>query len=247
MEAELAGLDPDFQAERAEAARTPEQLRSSLPRGTALVDLLAYNAFQPPPQGKGEFQVERRLVAFVVRPDRPIVRVDLGPMEPIANAIDAWRPVLRRPVLIGGRADSAAGDPARAVRRLVWEPLETHLEGITSVLVSPDGPTGLVPLAALPGKAPGTYLIEERSIAVVPVPRILGPSAADTPAPAQGAGPAPVEPAPSLLLLGNINYSPDPGAGSDHGTSRSAPVGTRRARCPLPAPLLHRRRDRPDP
>ena len=47
------------------------------------------------------------------------------------------------------------------------------------MLVSPDGPLGQIPLAALPGKEPNSYLIEERSIAVVPVPRMLGSAAID--------------------------------------------------------------------
>ena len=51
------------------------------------------------------------------------------------------------------------------------------MAGIKTVLVSPDGALGQVPLAALPGKEPNTYLIEERSIAVVPVPRMLGSAA----------------------------------------------------------------------
>src|SRR5262249_55240992 len=67
LEAELARLDASFRAERAEATRTPEQLRTVLPPGTALLDLLIYMAYQPPAQGKGKFQGERRLVAFVVR------------------------------------------------------------------------------------------------------------------------------------------------------------------------------------
>ena len=45
---------------------------------------------------------------------------------------------------------------------------------MATVLVSPDGALGLVPLAALPGQAPGTYLIEEHAIALVPVPRCCG-------------------------------------------------------------------------
>ena len=58
---------------------------------------------------------ERRLVAFVVRPERPIMRVELGPLEPIWAAIDAWRPILRceqpaRP----GRARRPGGAAAAA-------------------------------------------------------------------------------------------------------------------------------------
>ena len=82
---------------RPRPAARPSQLRAALPRGTALVDLLVYTAFQPPAQGKGGFQTERRLVAFVVRPDRPIARVDLGPIGADRKAIDDWRPVLAGP------------------------------------------------------------------------------------------------------------------------------------------------------
>jgi CHAT domain-containing protein/Flp pilus assembly protein TadD len=221
LEAELARLDAGFRASQAESRRTPEQLRAALPRGTALVDWLAYTAFTPPAQGKGQLQREARLVAFVARPDRPIARIDLGPIAPILQAIDQWRPLL-----IGGKTAPAASDPARALRRLLWEPVEPHLEGITSVLVSPDGPIGLVPLAALPGKEPDRYLIEERSIAVVPVPRMLG-STATLPAPGQGTGPGQVEPAPSLLLAGDIDYGGDPGKGGLLAMTRSAAVGTR--------------------
>ncbi len=221
LEAELARLDAGFRAARAEARRTPEQLQAALPRGTALVDMLAYTAFQPPAQGKGKFQRESRLVAFVVRPDRPIERIDLGPTAPIQKAINEWRPILT-----AGKVKLATGDPARELRRLIWEPLEPHLDGVASVLVSPDGPIGMIPLAALPGKEPGSYLIEERSIAVVPVPRVLG-SDETGPAPSQRTDPGKAEPAPSLLLAGDINYGGDAGASADRGASRSAAVGTR--------------------
>ena len=245
LEAELARLDAGFRAERAEASRTPEQLQAALPPGTALVDLLVYTAYQPPAQGKGEFQTERRLVAFVVRPDRPIARVDLGPIAPILKAIDEWRPLL-----VGGKTAPAASDPAQTLRRLIWEPVEPHLEGIASVLVSPDGALGLVPLAALPGKEPNRYLIEERSIAVVPVPRMLGSTATPTFA-VQGHGQPSREPeaAPSLLLAGDIDYGGDPGKGDVAATSRSAAVGTRAGWLPdfqhLPATARRDRLDRP--
>jgi CHAT domain-containing protein/Tfp pilus assembly protein PilF len=218
QEAELARLDPGFRAARAEATRTPEQLQAALPRGTALIDLLVYTAFQPPAQGRGEFQQERRVVGFLVRPDRPIARVELGPLAPIQEAIEGWRPILA-----GGGPAPAAGDPAPVLRRLIWEPLEPHLKGIGSVLVAPDGPIGLVPLAALPGKEPGRYLIEERSIAVVPVPRMLG-TAATAAAPAPGPSPGA---APSLLLAGDIDYGGEPGKGDVLAVKRSAAVGDR--------------------
>ena len=165
---------------------------------------------------------ERRLVAFVVRPDRPIVRVDLGPLAPIRAAIDAWRPILRRE-----QPRPRTSKPARRRGCGGWSgaPWKTHLAGVATVLVSPDGPLGLVPLEALPGKAAGSYLIEDYTLALVPVPRLFGDGeavAADGPKPAT----APAE-APSLLLVGDVDYGGDPGAGPDRGASRSAAVATR--------------------
>jgi CHAT domain-containing protein len=142
-------------------------------------------------------------------------------MAPIQKAIDNWRPLLIR-----GKTAPEGSDPAQALRGLIWEPVERHLDGITSVLVSPDGALGQVPLAALPGKDPSRYLIEERSIAVVPVPRMLGSTAA-TAVQGQGGGAGPGNPAPSLLLAGDVDYGGDPGAGADRGASRSAAVPTR--------------------
>ena len=118
LEAELAQFDAGFRVARAEARRTPEQLQAAIPHGTALVDYLAYTKFRPPAQGKGWFQRERSLVAFVVRPDRRIERIDLGPMAPIQKAIDEWRPILTQ-----RKVKLATGDPALELRRLIWEPL----------------------------------------------------------------------------------------------------------------------------
>ena len=97
--------------------------------------------------------------------------------------------------------------------------------GVATVLVSNDGALGLVPLEALPGKAAGSYLIEDYTIALVPVPRMF---ADDKSVAADGSKPATTRTeAPSLLLVGDIDYGGDPGVGADRGASRSAAVGTR--------------------
>jgi CHAT domain-containing protein len=222
LEAELSRLDPSFRAAESVATRTPEQLQASLPnKSTAVVDYLVYSAFEPPAQGKGEFRTERRVVAFVIRPGRPIARIELGPLAAIQNATDAWRPLLNSP-----NALPAGSDAGTALRRVIWEPLEPSLEGITSVLISPDGPIGFVPLAALPGKDPSHYLIEERSIAVVPVPRMLR-SEATTATPDQVGATGPMAVPPSLLLAGDINYGGKPGKSSERAIKRSAAVEAR--------------------
>jgi CHAT domain-containing protein len=204
LEVALAGRDAAFRAERAEARRTSEEVRASLPTGAALLDLLDYTHFDTRAGDKGGFAVDGHFLAFVIQRDRPVAVIDLGPWRPIAEAVQGWRAQLARPV-------SALDGPARNVRALVWEPLEKHLEGATTVLVSPDGALGRVPLAALPGKKEGAYLIEERTVVTVPFPRMLGGESPDAP-----------DAPPALLLVGDVDYGGDPGASDGRGESRSA-------------------------
>ncbi len=86
------------------------------------------------------------------------------------------------------------------MRELVWKPLETQLAGCNTILLSPDSKLSQIPWGALPGKQPGSYLIEDVAVAVLPVPQLLPELLAartedgDT------------EPVPSLLIVGNIDY-----------------------------------------
>jgi CHAT domain-containing protein/tetratricopeptide (TPR) repeat protein len=221
LESELAELNAGFRAAQNEARRTPGQLQASLPAGTALVDMLVYRSAKPPANRKDGFQTRAYVAAFLIRPDRAIERIDLGPLAPIQKAITDWRKIL-----VAREATLGASDPALDLRRLIWEPLEPHLVGCDSVLVSPDGPIGTIPLAALPGKAKGSYLIEERSIALVPVPRALGSTETGVIL-GQRTNRAKADPAPSLLVAGDIDYGGDSGSSADRGSSRAAALGTR--------------------
>jgi len=84
---------------------------------------------------------------------------------------------------------------------MIWVPLEKHLEGIESVLLSPDGVLGRFPIAALPGKVAGTYLIEELTFAVVPAARAI-PSILSATSPSKKV-------AENMLLLGGVDYDVD--------------------------------------
>ena len=100
-----------------------------------------------------------------------------------------------------------------------------------------------MPLEALPGKAAGSYLIEDYTIALVPVPRMFGVDGAVA---ADGSKPATAQAeAPSLLLVGDVDYGGDPGVAPTLVASRSAAVGTRAGLLlRLPETARHRRRDR---
>ena len=238
LEARLTQLDSSFPSAEAAARPGPEQVQAAIPPGVALIDLLVYASVAMPERGQLSLRVEHRLLAFVIRPDRPVVRMDLGPAAPVARAIRDWRSIL-----VGRSVVAPSRDPAMALRRLIWEPVEPHLDGITSVLVSPDGPIGLVPLHALPGREAGTYLIEERSMTIVPVPAMLVWASDRRTEPGGGDGEHPPDPASSLLVVGDIDYGGEPGAESDRRASRSAAIFDRTGWSPRFAPLAATREE----
>jgi tetratricopeptide (TPR) repeat protein len=215
LEAELSRRSAAFRRLQARQQVSPATLRQVLPAGVALVDFLEYDHATPPPEHKGAWQSQRRLTAFVVRPDRPVARLDLGPATPIGEAVRAWRGTLGRPRPLGGKDDPAAG-----LRRLVWQPLENHLAGAATVLVSPDGRLTYLPFAALPGSKPDAYLVEETSLAIFPVPALLPELLAGKP--------QPVPEKPSLLLVGDVDFDAPIGVAVADVRHRSAPRGSLR-------------------
>src|SRR5207248_8503001 len=68
-------------------------IRSALPRRTALVDLIEYWHLDPAARGhKGWWALERRVAAFVVRPDREkCVLVSLGRYDELEKLVELWR------------------------------------------------------------------------------------------------------------------------------------------------------------
>jgi CHAT domain-containing protein/Tfp pilus assembly protein PilF len=189
LESDLARASMDWRPARQHA--TPERLRAVLPKDSVLIDVLQYHYCPPTPTG-GKRLHEDRLVAFVVRADRPVQRIELGPVEPIGRAVARWRASL---------GTSPDGHLAAAeLRRLIWDPLTGAVAGASLVLISPDGPLSFFPLAALPGQRPDTYLIEDIAIAVVPVSQMFPSLLQDGLEPPQDEIPS------SLLLVGGIDY-----------------------------------------
>jgi hypothetical protein len=95
------------------------------------------------------------------------VRVDFGPVQPLATAVESWHKENSQP------AGVQLPEGARRLRRLLWDKLAPHLQGKKLVRLSPDGPAAQFPWPALPGKAPGSWLIDDAALAVVPVVSLL--------------------------------------------------------------------------
>jgi len=177
LEKELAKQIPTLNL----AKVTPADLQNIIALDAALVDIFQY-----------EHSFENRYAAWVIRKDKPIVRLELGSAEDINNLVFQWRSSLstRKAPLEGPQ------DPALALREKVWLPIAKHLDGAKTVIISPDGALGTLPFTALPGEDIKKYLFEERNIAVVPFLQTLP----DLLAKKESTGIA------SMLALGDVAY-----------------------------------------
>lgn len=198
LERDLAGKNELFDRQRKIQRLTPADVRKMLPAKAALVDLVEYEHTAYANEPKNKIVKERRLAAFIVRPGAEISRVELGPAAPVEKLVDACR----ESWLNGSTADT---DPAAELHKLLWQPIADYLTGAETVLVSPDGAASRVPFAALPGSKPDTYLIEDVTVAILPVPQLLGELLAGrtpaTSAATEG----------GLLLMGDVDFDAEPG------------------------------------
>ena len=130
--------------------------------------------------------------------------IDLGSANEASQAIDSWRESFGM-----SPQGKAAG---LQLRKQIWEPLLLHIDDAQTGLVATDGVLGRLPLAALPGKAPGTYLLEDHRLALIPVPQLL-------PALVNELGKEQLRKdlstaenvAHELLLIGDVDYDAVPG------------------------------------
>ncbi len=126
--------------------------------------------------------------------------VPLGSATSLADLVMA----LRRP-LVGNRNLDALKIAMQAGQQLhneLWLPIEKHLTGIDTVIISPDTALGTLPFAALPGKKNGSYLIEDYRIASMPMTNLLRTLSEDDAARPRNTG---------LLVLGDVDYNAKPG------------------------------------
>lgn len=159
LEAELSQKSVAFRQAHHEV--TVAEVAAALPEQTVLVDFLEFNKWMPYPSR----EKTRSLIASVLRPDGEVRVIDLGPSDAVAQAIDTWRQCN------GISADGKAA--GRLLRQRLWEPLLPLLDTAKTVLISLDGTLGRLPIGALPGAKPDTYLLEDYALAFLPVPQML--------------------------------------------------------------------------
>ncbi|HEX3657984.1 MAG TPA: tetratricopeptide repeat protein [Pirellulales bacterium] len=211
IQKQLAAVSVDFRRQQSQQRRSEDEIRAALPADAALIDLLAYARVLRPDEVKAKVSPVA-LIAFVVRREGPVERVELGPAGPIENAIAAWRR--------GYGRKTAGEDPADQLQRLVWQPLEKHVAGAKLLLISPNSQTAPLPWPALRIAAPDVCLIDRYAVAVVPIARLLPELVASAPANESTAGPS------GVLLVGDVDFGATPGMSNLLATNRSAARGS---------------------
>jgi len=161
LEAQLADASKTFRNLRRPAPSVAE-LRQALPKRTALLDFVVYRAWVPPPKRKdSKEEWQHHLAVFVVRPDQDVQLVFVDDLKTIETVIEAWRQA------VTNNHVAAQTKAAALLHQRLWQPLQKHLGPADTVLICPDGPLMRLPFAAMPGKQPGTFLIEDLAIGYV--------------------------------------------------------------------------------
>jgi CHAT domain-containing protein/tetratricopeptide (TPR) repeat protein len=169
-ERRLAERSAAFRAEQTLSQIGLNEVRASLPPGTVLLSFVRYERaswnesitpLRPSPPGRPVASY----LAFILRSDRPPVAVRLATAATLDRLVTEWRQDIATEITVG-QTPSVSGrrtsmDSGRALRKLVWDPIASHVEAANRILVVPDGALHLLPFVALPGAGNNAYLLEE--------------------------------------------------------------------------------------
>jgi CHAT domain-containing protein len=164
LERELARLLPEFDQQQLDRLG-PADLQQALPSHSAFVDLVRYfrYEFDPNRPGRAGARCTFCYVAFVVCAGRPVQRIELEEARAIEDALADWRHLIEQ------RREADSPQAATKLRRLLWDKIAVQLPPDTrTVFLAPAADLTRLPWAALPGSKPGTVLLEDHALAVVP-------------------------------------------------------------------------------
>ncbi|MFO0984655.1 MAG: CHAT domain-containing protein [Planctomycetota bacterium] len=213
LEREVAALYVGLASQQGLAFHADRQaIAGALPPGSVAVGYWCYSVERVGSKTQQVASPVASYLAFVLRPDGSMARVELGPAQAIEDALKEYRDAIG---VAGGRGtplvaqlgtEARERDVGERLRALVLDPLLPHLGNAKRLIIAPDDVLHLIPLAALPldrGAVAARYDIELRtSLKEITVSKqpTLNP--------------------PSLLALGGIAY--DHSGGSTAGPVASA-------------------------
>jgi len=150
LEATLSEHSAEFRARTRPV--TLEAVQAAIPDDAALVEFAVFRPFDPTAERNADGYGAPHYAAYIVRKRASPVGVDLGAVADIDPLIGSFRNALRNPA-------SDVNRPGRALDERVMQPLRQSLDGVTRLLISPDGELNLVPFEALVD-GEGRFLIE---------------------------------------------------------------------------------------
>ncbi|MCC6124948.1 MAG: CHAT domain-containing protein, partial [Pirellulales bacterium] len=201
LETQLAKVSETFRRARQLRVLAPEDLMRQLPESAAVLQFVAPCTLNQADEKPNKAKPDGNYDAFILRrAENPqgysVAWVDLGAAKPIGEAIAAWR------VEFEGQAapkSSSSDPPEKVLRQKLWDPLEPHLAGCSTLYLLPDGDLNFIPWAALPGRKPDTCLLEDYTLATASHGRQLYAALTETKRLSERA-----------LLVGGVNYQESP-------------------------------------
>ena len=174
LEREIAALSEDYR--RIDELLTVEKVQSCLPKKTAFIDILRYQHFSNSTSTTSKTNIntigQPRFVGFIVQPNREPVLVSLGDANQISLEIERFRSGLTSRSQTDGERETT-NQAANQIRKQIWQPIEKHLDGIETILISSDNSVSTLPFHAIPGRRFGDYLLEDYRIAYLPMAQQL--------------------------------------------------------------------------
>lgn len=129
-----------------------EQLAAVMPAGSALVEFQRYQPFDGRQRARQRWG-QPRYLALILKPDRSVRSVDLGPAAPIDQLI-------QQALKASEQNQQDATSLWAQVSRVALAPLSTATNSVQVLFLSPDGELNRVPFAALPMDGGGKLLAE---------------------------------------------------------------------------------------
>jgi CHAT domain-containing protein/tetratricopeptide (TPR) repeat protein len=197
LQVELREALPELARAQDLVARTPVDLQRALPKAAALVDFFRYTRLEFDPKKPGKEGAKRTdwYVAFVLT-SKAIVRIELGAATAIDKNVTLWRQAFET------EPGEAPADIPHALGQQVWDKVAVHLPAaVRTVFLAPEQRLAFLPFAALPGKRPGTVLLEDHALAVV----ANGPFLLD-----RLTNPKQVRGSVGMLAMGGVAYDQTP-------------------------------------
>ncbi|CAL9471559.1 hypothetical protein SUDANB95_02830 [Actinosynnema sp. ALI-1.44] len=171
LEAELSRTVPGTNLEQRLRQLNGPSLRSLLPPGSALVEIVCFglSSFTNPAAGLVQPKAERWYWAFVLRPDAGLRLIDLGAAEEIDRLVAGYRDevtgpgVAREIAPLEPAVDTGELDAGTALRAAVFDPLAAALGDARRLFLCPDADLSRLPWEVLP-VSPDRRLIDDYEI-----------------------------------------------------------------------------------